>query len=220
MKAIKITLFILLTIVITSCGTESEKEVKYVDNAHNESFGELRWSTNDLPITIQVPSSYQDTQAVVDAFENAVGVWNDALGFNALELNFEGVDVSIGKPLPLQSNTFLDDGIFSLIFPSNWFDDIENGVLALTSFSYRDNQILHADIIFNNQYFNFSTSPSGNQLDIESVLIHELGHLLGLSHVEVGDDPNSVMNPRLRSGDLKRILSNQDIQTIQERYVD
>ena len=220
MKVKKLFIYLMVSVFLVSCGQESSDEVRYVDNAHNESFDALRWSTNDFPIQIKVPAQYENDNDVRLAFENAVGVWNDALGFNILELVYSGTDVSVGVQPPYKSNTFLEDNIFSLIFPTSWLEDIDNSVLALTSFSYRSNRILHADILFNIQYFNFSTNQQIGTLDLQSVLTHELGHLLGLSHVSESDDPQSIMNPKLRAQELKRVLSDGDVSTIQERYTD
>ena len=55
---------------------------------------------------------------------------------------------------------------------------------------------------------------------MQSLAIHELGHLLGLAHVEEGVDPVSVMNPSLFIGEglTARKLSRGDITRIQTIY--
>jgi len=57
-------------------------------------------------------------------------------------------------------------------------------------------------------------------VDMESVSLHELGHLLGLSHVEPDHDSDSIMNPSLFIGEglTSRRLSKQDIMRIQQIY--
>lgn len=141
----------------------------------------------DLPITIQVPEEYLSDAGYVQAFENSVETWNSALGTNIFSLDFKGVDVSTTKPLPLKSGDFVEDNLFSLIFPSQWVTNSHADVLAVTVFSYaeRTKRIVHADVIFNKKNFNFTTSEIVplNSVDLESVLTHELGHFLGLGHV-------------------------------------
>lgn len=58
--------------------------------------------------------------------------------------------------------------------------------------------------------------PSPEFFDIESVAVHEFGHLLGLAH---SSDPNAIMFPSLRGGQRKVTLTEDDIQGIRFLYV-
>lgn len=62
--------------------------------------------------------------------------------------------------------------------------------LASTSFTVDDvtGEILEADI-FVNSAFAWSVAPAGEpgRFDVESILVHELGHLLGLGHSGLGE---------------------------------
>ena len=55
---------------------------------------------------------------------------------------------------------------------------------------------------------------------MESLALHELGHLLGLSHVPADTDPYSIMNPTLYIGEglANRKISKDDIELIQRVY--
>ena len=48
--------------------------------------------------------------------------------------------------------------------------------------------IVEADMFFNSR-FAFSVAPNGqaDRVDLESVVLHELGHLLGLGHSAIGE---------------------------------
>ncbi|CAK7325337.1 unnamed protein product [Dovyalis caffra] len=64
---------------------------------------------------------------------------------------------------------------------------------------------------------NWSENPGSNQLDLESVSVHEIGHLLGLDH---NDDPNAdaIMSSGLPPGITKRDLRADDIQGVRALY--
>lgn len=50
--------------------------------------------------------------------------------------------------------------------------------------------------------------------DLETVALHEIGHLLGLDH---SSEPNAIMFPVIPSGQAKS-LHDDDIQGIRELY--
>lgn len=101
-----------------------------------------------------------------------------------------------------------------------WIEsDIGDNVLAVTSWLYSNDEIIHADIIFNVENNRFSTSPPiGGIFDYESAMVHELGHFLGFTHVADGDDPYSVMNAAIAPNEKKRDLSQGDFDRLKERY--
>jgi ssRNA-specific RNase YbeY (16S rRNA maturation enzyme) len=113
---------------------------------------------------------------------------------------------------------WITDKNYVISFLDEWFSNINKGVLALTSYSYIDNKIIHADIIFNRDNFNFvdSPNPHSQDVDLESVLVHELGHFLGFKHVDESID--SIMNPKLQSGEEKRDLTQIDLEQIEDKY--
>ncbi|OVA14349.1 Peptidase M10 [Macleaya cordata] len=61
----------------------------------------------------------------------------------------------------------------------------------------------------------WSTNPGPGMMDLESVAVHEIGHLLGLGH---SSEPNSIMFPSISSGVKKRELHGDDVQGIRHLY--
>ncbi|GLT40048.1 hypothetical protein SLA2020_142060 [Shorea laevis] len=62
---------------------------------------------------------------------------------------------------------------------------------------------------------NGSTSAQSSAFDLESVAVHEIGHLLGLGHSSV---KGSIMYPTISSGVRKVELAKDDVRGIQELY--
>ncbi|HEU4534282.1 MAG TPA: matrixin family metalloprotease, partial [Polyangiaceae bacterium] len=95
-------------------------------------------------------------------------------------------------------------------------DGVEN-VLAYTtvSFSRTTGEIRGADIDVNTAYNLFTTSETGVDKDLESILVHEMGHLLGLAH---SDDPTSVMDAQYAPGTLLREPQPDDIAALCAAY--
>lgn len=86
--------------------------------------------------------------------------------------------------------------------------------------------IAKSDIRFNSEHYTIGDSltikaaPNKEVVDMQSLSLHELGHLLGLTHVDEDVDSLSIMNPSLFIGEglTSRALSRGDIERIQTIY--
>jgi hypothetical protein len=105
-------------------------------------------------------------------------------------------------------------------------DPLANGALAITviTFDAHAREILDADIILNGEHrFGiFDESPAHetqNVYDLQNVLTHELGHLLGLG--EDYDDEYATMYAFSQPGEtIKRDLEPVDVDSIVSLYIE
>lgn len=76
--------------------------------------------------------------------------------------------------------------------------------------------IVEADMWLNDDYALDATgAPQGNEIDIESVVLHELGHWAPLGHVDAAE---AVMYPVLGNGVRKVALANDDMNRLSTLY--
>ncbi len=76
--------------------------------------------------------------------------------------------------------------------------------------------IIEADIWINEDYLlNATADPQENEIDLESIVLHELGHWLPLAHINA---PNAIMYAVLSPGVRKTGLSSEDIDGITALY--
>lgn len=123
----------------------------------------------------------------------------------------------------------LNDGVNGHYLDGNWAKTKKPDYVLATTIWNTDAQtsrISKADIRFNDQHYLIGDSLSLHAtdrkevVDMQSLALHELGHLLGLAHVDEEIDSHSIMNPSLFIGEglTSRQLSRGDIERIQTIY--
>ncbi len=164
---------------------------------------------------------------IIDASIKAATTWNVGIGRDAL-IFLGSARVPRGPDL----YSSLDD-FFTVIYPErNWAISTGKSEFTLATTVWENasdsEKIIKGDIILNTEayfFFDANTSelpptPLMQVVDAETILLHEFGHLLGLGHVEVKSDTESVMHPRTFIGPQTsfRTLSAGDIENARTLY--
>ncbi|CAH2033779.1 unnamed protein product [Thlaspi arvense] len=164
--------------------------------------GEPRWRRRDLTYAFEPRNAL--TEEVKSVFSRAFARWAEVvpLTFTRVE-TFLNSDISIGfysgdhgdgEPFDGQMGTLAHafsppNGHFHLDGDENW--------------------VVSGDVGGNN----FLSERAA--IDLESVAVHEIGHLLGLGHSSVQD---SIMYPTITTGRRKVDLATDDVEGVQYLY--
>ncbi|MBV2168135.1 MAG: matrixin family metalloprotease [Bdellovibrio sp.] len=179
----------------------AENDCGFVQNAYGQR---VSWKKN-IPITLQLhkgyPLEYEDT------LKKAAHHWDESAGMTLFRF------VRTENLLP---ETAQKDTQNTVHWLREWSDNQKN-MQGLTNLYWKGTQIYESDVAINNKYFNFFIESPTTPYDVhlESLLIHELGHVLGLKHRSTIP---SVMWSVL-SGAIKRdTLTTADRETIKCEY--
>ncbi len=219
-------------LTLNSClKEEPNRQSSGGSSSFNSNTTPVRWSTGLL-------SSGLDLRISTDISDNFVGADNDSSGRNPIEQmlkNWNEASSLTFFQLPANDiankdtgdlNSYKNDGVLGIYRSDNWFSNVSSQALAITQyFGYRRNvgssseyvELFHADILLNYRDYSFSTDSTSGTYDLASVVLHELGHFVGLSHVN-SYATASVMQPYLGMSDEVRSLFNYDRSSVQELY--
>lgn len=231
-----ILLITLLTLVITPSCRQGTTYSEYSNlNSGNlkgalddNDYRVLAWDINELlrnPLQLAISEDFsiEEEEKII----SAANKWDDALTNTDLFSIKTGVKNKNAQDLGAYYDSEM--GVYKSY---DWFASISSTALAVTQFIYAvENfntinekiKMLHADIIFNYRDFLFSTNSDlsendfySNTYNLYSVVIHELGHYVGMGHTTAYG--GSVMYPYVDIYTRYSSLSSADIETLQEKY--
>lgn len=179
-----------LALLVSACGHKSKMDAKDLVREcvladDQKDTLQARWYSGPVPLASATSFSTGERES----FESAAAQWNDFFSHTHGSSVFQVQGPSsqaLGTPSDLCSKTIVYGGVFSgqvvVHKVNNWSNG--NGVIALTSFCPSGSgngypAIYNAMIELN--YKDYWASGK-KQPDLNSILVHELGHLLGLDH--------------------------------------
>jgi hypothetical protein len=168
---------------------------------------------NKFPIEISISEDIAQNQSLVLLIQRSLNKYNKLFGYTVFEL----IVSSDIQTLPRDGH--FKDGLNSIYI----IKDASKKYLAVTSTMYHFLflNIQESDITFNfvyDYFFEESTESCWNKFDFETVLTHELGHLLGLDHTSSIVSPESIMNPYIDTCEFKRDFSEIDVLLLNDKY--
>jgi hypothetical protein len=197
------SLSVIMMMTMAACNLKITPETgcNFVMNSMQQR---VSWNAN-LPINIYIHNSVPAD--FVPAIMNAMRTWEAALGKKL----FEVVGAGLSGPATPQK-----DGVSAIYYLTEW-ESTKTSEQARTTIYWQGEQIVEGDIRVNAKNFTFFTGNNigATSVDFESLLIHELGHLLGLAH---DNEAGSVMNERLASGVLRREIGAVDLASVKCEY--
>ncbi len=152
-------------------------------------------------ITSTVPRKYD--QSII----NAADTWNTRKRMNLIEVHRD-------DNYPASA---ANDGTNGIYFLSTW-DSSESREQGRTAIKWDTSKIRDADIKINAQNFDFfieGDTDRAGKVSIQSLILHEMGHALGLKHIS---DEASSMQPSLASSTSRTAPSEVDINSLNCEY--
>ncbi|MCM2278389.1 MAG: tetratricopeptide repeat protein [Oligoflexia bacterium] len=139
--------------------------------------------------------------------QNAISTWNSAFAQPVFSLKCKTNTTDFQKDKPEEHTIFWVTGRFGST------GDPLAIARTLSTFDEDSGELFDADILLNSESFDWSQL----RIDPQSVLIHELGHMLGLQHLPISS--HSVMHQYpYQSGIIRRKLSHYELEAINRKY--
>jgi len=203
--SIRWRLFVVLAsyLALLSCAKpKSETSCGFVQNVYGER---VSWKSS-VPVRLYLHTSVP--QVYEEAIRNAANTWNEAFGREILILD----PVRIGGSGPAEDSTNV------IYFLKTWEQE-RAAEQARTHLRWSGDQMREADIRINGLYYTYyvtgaSSVPLG-AVNIEALLLHEFGHVLGLRH---NDAAPSVMATGLKSNQDRIELQIADRESLKCEY--
>lgn len=154
-----------------------------------------------FPISYVLPHVNElDDSHLIAAIERAIATWENAISDDTV---FKKIDFPNNYTLHSDVRSGLTNSILEFRFPVNHLvvpNEVNIPGIAHTRKLYSGgHEQIDSDIWFSTKNITwvYDKSPVAvgmRPYDLEHIALHELGHVLGFSHVAEQDDPDSIMN--------------------------
>lgn len=193
-NAFRWILGIVLAGLIQGCGVKTpapEAPCHFQQNSYQQRVS-WAWKT---PIVMYTNDSVSDEQ--VQAFEKAIVIWNDTVIAEGFK---RGALFRYGGKTNAPSG-FKKDGKNVVSMVAGWPG--KGTEQAETEINWADDRIFEADMRINTTK-PLSTSDDGEpgKYDLVALFVHELGHVLGLIHIDTAD--YTTMSTTLGANNVER----------------
>ncbi|MCM2281360.1 MAG: matrixin family metalloprotease [Bdellovibrionaceae bacterium] len=187
-------------LALNACGRQQgpEESCNFVQNS---SVQRVSWG-EQTPIILYVDKSVPPEY--FGAIEQAVEQWNSARGRGLIKIG-GWINSSAGPAR---------DGANVIYWLREWEAD-RPFEQARTSVYWAGDRIYETDIRVNEKNFDYAIGPVAGTVDIVSLMVHEIGHVLGLAHL---DKEPSVMATSLANATERRLPTATDIQSLKCEY--
>lgn len=180
--------------------SEAQESCGFVQNVYGSR---VSWK-NKLPIHLNIATDFPpEYESILRA---AAKTWEDAAGMTLF-------DISVGTANSIGSKK----NSSNLVSWNSSWDESKKNLQAITSLYWSGTQITEADLAVDAQYFTYFMEEPGDgaQVHLQSLLLHELGHVLGLKHRSILP---TVMWPTLSSTIKRDSLNESDVKSLKCEY--
>ncbi|MBP9681534.1 MAG: matrixin family metalloprotease [Bacteriovorax sp.] len=221
----------LLALLFTACKQETTETqaASATPSAQGGGCTIGKWSNLQAPMNLKISSDFladfsnADMVNGLNPFEQMAKAWNDSVSPSTSFFVLPMLQTATTGSTTLSDYRDDEMGIYK---SSTWFSGVSSSALAITQFygvvrsdaslgTYID--LTHADILVNYRDFGSEFSYSLSSLsdyDLPTVLLHEMGHFLGLCHES---SRPSIMAPYYYS--TLRSLKTYDTAKIRALYL-
>lgn len=218
----KLALLISFLTIVASCTPTAPVDGETTSGSVKSANAPYVWPSNAFPRDLKISSAFApEEEANIKAMSTA---WETALENKKNFFDHSAPATEVDKAnLNLNS---LNDSVMGVYKIQHWPMDLPSSALAVTQiFGTRYNQgdadeyvkMVHADILVNYNLYNFRTDAYvRSTYDLQTTIVHEMGHFLGLSHQPYGAD--SIMVPSIGTTTERRAPTSNDSNDIAERY--
>ena len=168
------------------------------------------WPVGAMPVTIAIgtapPSSITDADARAE-----LDVASRAWGLPSCS----AARFAVGDSFAMSGDGASDGRNEVIVHATDWPASLEPGAVAHTVIYLAGTTIVEADVHLNAKDFAFAIGDVPGDVDLRSVLTHELGHVMGIGH---SADARATMAAGLPAGIAARSLEDDDVAAICALY--